>query len=54
MERVTVRVPSRIIRKIDELVEAQKFPSRSEAVREALIQLLIRTNPQQMERTAEK
>ncbi|MEI6795329.1 MAG: ribbon-helix-helix domain-containing protein [Methanomassiliicoccales archaeon] len=36
LEKVTVRLPERYIRALDFLVEADDFPSRSEAMRAAI------------------
>lgn len=36
MENVTVRLPTRFIRALDFLVEVDDFPSRSEAIRSAI------------------
>ncbi len=36
MEKVTIRLPTRFIRALDFLVEVDDFPSRSEAIRSAI------------------
>jgi Arc/MetJ-type ribon-helix-helix transcriptional regulator len=39
-EKVTIRIPSRFLRSIDFLVKADDFPSRSEAIRAAIRDLV--------------
>ena len=51
---ITLRLPRRILGKIDGLVEKGKFPSRSEVIREAIIELLVRYDTQQLEEGGEK
>ena len=52
-ERITFRLPRRILGKIDGLVEKGEFPSRSEAIREAIIELLVRYDTEQLEEVSE-
>lgn len=40
MERVTVRIPQEQIDEVDAIVSAGEFPSRSEAVRQAVRDLI--------------
>ena len=40
MEKVTIRLPSRYLKRLDFLVRVDDFPSRSEAVRTAVRDLL--------------
>ena len=40
MEKVTIRLPSRYLRRLDFLVRLDDFPSRSEAIRTAVRDLL--------------
>jgi Arc/MetJ-type ribon-helix-helix transcriptional regulator len=40
MEKVTIRLPSRYLRRLDFLVRVDDYPSRSEAVRTAVRDLL--------------
>ena len=42
MPRVSLRVSKPVLGRIDGLVEEGKFPSRSEAVREAIVEMLVR------------
>ncbi len=42
MVLVTFHIPIPLLRELDRLVEEGKFPSRSEAIRHAIIQLLAR------------
>ena len=42
MEKITIRVPASYLQKIDFLVEAEDFQSRSEAIRFALRDMLDR------------
>ncbi len=37
LEKVTLRIPSRHIRALDFLVQVDDFPSRSEAIRAAML-----------------
>lgn len=46
-ERVTFRLTRRILGKIDGLVERGEFPSRSEAIREGIVLLLVRYDTEQ-------
>jgi len=39
---ISLRMPDDALRKIDQLVEEGRFPSRSEAIREFIVQGLIR------------
>lgn len=40
MERVTLRVPKRQVEEIEDLVENGEFPTRSEAIRTAVREML--------------
>ena len=40
MEKITIRLPSRYLRRLDLLVRVDDFPSRSEAIRTAVRDLL--------------
>jgi Arc/MetJ-type ribon-helix-helix transcriptional regulator len=40
MEKITIRLPSRYLKRLDFLVRVDDFPSRSEAVRTAVRDLL--------------
>ena len=42
MPRISLRVTRRILGKVDGLVKTGKFPSRSEAIREAITEMLAR------------
>lgn len=44
MERVTLRLPQRQVREIDEMVEEGKYSSRSEAIRSAVREMLAAEN----------
>lgn len=40
MERVTLRIPKKQIEEVDQMVESGEFPSRSEAIRSAVRDML--------------
>lgn len=48
MPRISLRISKRMLGRIDGLVEEGKFPSRSEAVREAIIKLLARYDTERL------
>ena len=52
-ERITIRLPRRMLGRVDGLVEKGKFPSRSEAIREAIIEMLVRYDTKQLEEGGE-
>ncbi len=55
-EKVTIRIPRRYLRSIDFLVKADDFPSRSEAIRAAIRDMVydrIEMVPQKLKRMQE-
>ena len=52
-KHITLRLPRRLLGKVDGLVGQGKFPSRSEAIREGIILLLVRYETEQPEEGGE-
>jgi len=42
MKHVSVQIPESYLRQLDELVEKRRFPNRSEAIRKAILNLIIK------------
>ncbi len=53
LEKVTIRLPSRYVRQLDFLVGVDDFPSRSEAVRAAVRDMLYQRVDMVMDRLEE-
>ena len=45
MERVTLRIPKQQIEDVEELVDSGEFPNRSEAIRQAVRELIDEDRP---------
>ena len=54
MPRISLRVARRILGRIDGLVKEGKFASRSEAVREAVIEMLARYDAERLSEEADR
>jgi Arc/MetJ-type ribon-helix-helix transcriptional regulator len=50
MTQIVARIPEEVVQQLDELVSAGTFDSRSDAVREALVQLIDRLRREEIGR----
>ncbi len=54
VDKVTVSMDSNILKKLDRLVKSKVFPSRSDAIQQAVVEKLVRTDRSRLNKELDK